>query len=154
MNDNDVLTVCEIKVSYQPKIKASDRPVMQTSQDLYKLFIDKVFDPDTIELKEFFKVALLNSACKLLGVHHLSEGGSCQTIVDIKHIMQAAILANAKDIVLCHNHPSGSLYPSSEDDLVTRKVQEACNIMGFTLMDHLIIASEKYYSYADEGRLL
>jgi DNA repair protein RadC len=66
MNDNDVLTVCEIKVSYQPKIKPSQRPVMKCSKDLYQLFIDKVFDPETIELKESFKVALLNTGNKLL----------------------------------------------------------------------------------------
>jgi DNA repair protein RadC len=153
MND-ETLRVSEVKITYSPKVKPSERPLLNSSSGIYKLLVEnEVFDPLTIEYREFFKVLLLNSANRLLGITHLSEGCIDQTIVDIRHIMQAAILANATGIVLCHNHPSGNLQPSLSDDRMTEKVREACNIFSIRLTDHLIISSENYYSYADEGRL-
>ncbi|MDR1865547.1 MAG: JAB domain-containing protein [Bacteroidales bacterium] len=157
MNDktsSEALTVCEVKISYRPAVKPSERPLLNNSSGIYKLLVEnEVFDPSTIEYREFFKVLLLNSANRLLGITHLSEGCIDQTIVDIRHIMQAAILANATGIVLCHNHPSGNLQPSPPDDSMTENVRKACNIFSIRLTDHLIISSENYYSYADEGRL-
>ena len=90
---------------------------------------------------------------RVLGVSHISEGGIDRINVDIRHIMQVAILSNATGIVLCHNHPSGNLRPSGNDDRATRQIKEACKIFDISLIDHLIISSENYYSYIDEGRL-
>ena len=151
---NEVLTVCEVEISYRPKVKACDRPRLISSADIYKFIMESgIFDSSTIEYKEFFKIILLNNANRVLGVSHLSEGGISQTIVDVRHIMQTAILSNAVSMVICHNHPSGHLQPSINDDRSTRQIEAACKIFNISLIDHLIISSENYYSYADEGRL-
>jgi DNA repair protein RadC len=152
--NNEIPTVCEVKINYSPKVKLSQRPDISCSKDIYRLLTENsVFDPATIEHREFFKVLLLNSANKLLGVTHLSEGSTSEVVVDVRHIMQAAILANATGIALCHNHPSGNLQPSAADDRITLKIKKACELMDISLTDHLVISSEKYYSYADEGRI-
>jgi DNA repair protein RadC len=152
--NNDILTVCEVKIKYSPKVKPSERPEITCSKDIYRLLTkNRIFDPATIEHREFFKVLLLNRANKLLGVTHLSEGSNGAAVIDIRHIMQAAVLANAAGIILCHNHPSGNFRPSAADDRITLKIKKACELMDISLTDHLVISSESYYSYADEGRI-
>lgn len=68
-------------------------------------------------------------------------------------IMQSALLCNATCIMLCHNHPSGNLNPSRDDDKLTEKIRKACEIMRIYLMDHLIISENGYYSYRERGRI-
>ncbi|NDW09327.1 RadC family protein [Dysgonomonas sp. 520] len=148
----NLFTVNEVKLSYKTKQKASERPKVLSSESVYKLLLN-CFDADTIEFREYFKVLLLNRANQVLGVFNISEGGISETVVDIRLILQSAILSNASGIVLSHNHPSGNLNPSQSDDNMTRKVIEACKIMDISLLDHVIITSESYYSYADEGKL-
>jgi hypothetical protein len=100
---NEVLTACEVKISYQPKIKPHDRPFINSSRSIYEFLMEsRVFDPLTIEYKEFFKVILLNNAMRVLGVLHLSEGGIDLIVVDVRHIMQAAILSNSTGIAISH----------------------------------------------------
>ena len=152
--NNPIPTVCEVKISYRPTVKPNERPVLRSSQDIYRLLTDsQVFSPDAIEHREFFKALLLNSANRMLGVMHLSEGGTDSTVVDISHIMQGAILANTKALVLCHNHPSGNCNPSAQDDIITNQVKQACTLFSIRILDHLIISPYAYYSYADEGRI-
>jgi DNA repair protein RadC len=152
---NEIMTVCEVKINYLPKVKPSQRPSLSCAEDIYRLLVENVvFPPASIEHREFFKAMLLNNANKLLGIIHLSEGGVDATVVDIRHIMQAVILANAGKLVLCHNHPSGITSPSTADDKLTTRIKNACDIMNINLVDHIIISSESYYSYADQGRLL
>jgi DNA repair protein RadC len=149
-----ICTVSEVKISYRPEVRPSERPTITCPADMYRLLRENgVFAPEAIEHREFFKVLLLNRANRLLGISHLSEGGIHEAVVDIRHIMQAAILSNASQIALCHNHPSGNLKPSAQDDRVTKRVKEACDIFDISLTDHLVVSSESYYSYADEGRI-
>lgn len=75
------------------------------------------------------------------------------TVVDVRLILQTALLAHSSNIIIAHNHPAGGLTPSSLDDAVTKKMKEAAKLMDITLYDHLIVTSDNYYSYADEGRL-
>jgi DNA repair protein RadC len=151
---SEVLTVCEVKINYFPKVKPSERPVLKSSADIYEMLVEsRVFPPETIEYKEYFKVILFNQACKVLGISHISEGGTSHVPVDVKHIMQAAILSNATGMALCHNHPSGNCQPSHQDNSVTAKIKDACKVMDINLLDHIIISPENYYSYADEGRI-
>jgi DNA repair protein RadC len=88
-----------------------------------------------------------------LGIVDIASGGSEGVFVDIKRIMQAAILSNASSIVLSHNHPSINTKRSPQDDAVTMKVKNACEIFGIKLFDHLIITPYDYYSYADNEML-
>ena len=83
--------VCEVKLTYKSKIKASEREKILSAENAYKILLS-VFDSETIQYKEFFKVILMNRANKVLGVCHISEGGLNETSADIRIIMQAAIL--------------------------------------------------------------
>ena len=120
--------VSEVKLSYKTKVKASERPNVRNSKASYDILL-RHFDDDIIEYTESMKMLLLNRAKKVLGVMDISEGGTAGTTADIKIIMQCALLGNADGIILCHNHPSGTLQPSSEDIIVTQKVKSACNVI-------------------------
>ena len=144
--------VCEVKLTYKSKIKASERKQILSSTDAYSILLS-VFEAETIQYREFFKVILMNKANRVLGICPISEGGINETSADIRIIMQAAILGNASGIILAHNHPSGNTKPSLQDDQITQKIREISQLIGITLLDHLIITDESYYSYADEGRI-
>ena len=148
----NLFNVSEVKLTYKTKQKASERPQIKDSKTTYNLLL-KCFDADTIELKESFKVLLLNRGNKVLGIMNVSEGGISGTIVDARLIMQSVILSNATQIIMAHNHPSGNLTPSADDCFITKRVKQACNLMDIELLDSLIITPESYYSYADNGRL-
>ena len=144
------LRASEVTLHYSPKVKASERIKINTSEDIYKL-MKSFFDEDTIQHREFFKVLLLNNGNKVLGVYPHSIGGVVATIADTRLILQAAILANATSIVLLHSHPSGNLFPSVQDRKLTKCIKDAALLMDIKVIDHLIIGSEGYYSFCDEG---
>ena len=150
----NVLKVCDVKLTYKTKVKSSERPVIQNSEDIYRLLVDHVYNEGTIQYKEYLKLILLNNSSKVLGVSNISEGGITETSADIRIIMQAAILGNATRIILAHNHPSGSLKPSTVDNLLTERVKNAAKLFNITLLDHIIVTDSGYYSYLDEGRIL
>jgi DNA repair protein RadC len=83
----------------------------------------------------------------------VSTGGSASTIVDVKMVFQKAVEANAPCLILCHNHPSGNCFPSGEDLKITKKLQEGAKLLDIQILDHIIVADNDYYSFADEGML-
>lgn len=145
--------VCEVTISYKPKVKAANRYIIHSSVDAYRLLMQQAFKPETVEYKEFLKLVLLNKSNRVLGIATISEGGMDSTIVDVRLVLQTALLAHSTAIILAHNHPSGGLAPSGHDDGITRRVKEAARMVDIVLHDHLIVAEEGYYSYKDEGRL-
>ncbi|WP_409415748.1 JAB domain-containing protein [Flavobacterium sp. PS2] len=145
-------TVSEIELIYKTKVKNSERPQIKSSKDAYKLALS-AWDYNKIELFEQFKVLLMNQAQKGLGIYEISSGGITGTIVDLRLIFSAALKANATSLIMIHNHPSGNLTASEADKQITRKVKEAGRLLDITLLDSLIITSESYYSFADEGAL-
>ena len=149
-----ILKVCDVKLTYNTKVKSSERPVIHNSEDIYRLLVDHVYNEGMIQHKEYLKLILLNNSSKVLGVSNISEGGITETSADIRIIMQAAILGNATRIILAHNHPSGSLKPSTVDNLLTEKVKNAAKLFNITLLDHIIVTDSGYCSYLDEGRVL
>lgn len=146
----DWTRVAEIEIMYKSKVKPSERPVVNCSADIYNLLLG-IWDPNTLELQEQFKVILLNKRNKVLGVYNASSGGICGTVADPKLILVTAIKAGACSIVLSHNHPSGSAKPSQADKDLTRKIAEAARYLDMLVLDHLIITTEGYFSFADEG---
>jgi DNA repair protein RadC len=98
-------------------------------------------------------VMYLNRANKVLGVYMMSKGGVSGTVADPRLILAVALKTAACNIVLCHNHPSGNLKPSRQDEELTSKIKEAGRYMDIKVMDHLIIGEDYYYSFADEGML-
>lgn len=145
--------VSELTISYKPKVKSSDRYFIRFSKDAYDLLKREGFNDDILEYKEYFKLVLLNHSNKVLGITTISEGGMDSTVVDVRLVLQTALLAHSSNIILAHNHPAGVLYPSTLDNMITQKIKEAAKLMDIKLYDHLIVTSEGYYSYADEGRL-
>lgn len=152
MIDNGLLKVAEVELIYKTKVKASERPKITCSKDAYKLFLE-TWDENKIELVEQFKVLLLNRGNRVLGIYEVSTGGITGTVADIRLIFAAALKANSIYIMLCHNHPSSNLTPSRADDQMTAKFKEAGKYLDITVLDHLIVSKEGYYSYADEGVL-
>jgi DNA repair protein RadC len=102
---------------------------------------------------EEFWVLILNRANVLISFRQISDGGITGTVVDIRRIFKLALEFSGTSIILAHNHPSGNLYPSEADKLLTRKIKEAGEVMDIHVRDHLIISSDGYYSFADEGQL-
>lgn len=150
---DSIMNVAEVQLSYKSNVKSSTRYKINSSQDAYEL-LAKYFPDDTIEYKESFKVVLLNQSNKVLGIVPISEGRISATYVDVRLILQAALLANATQVILAHNHPSGSMKPSTLDDALTEKVRKVAELMEIHVADHIILSPEKeYYSYHDEGRL-
>lgn len=145
--------VCEVKLTYSNKVKASERLALKQSNEVYTFLRDYVFNPDTIEFRESFKLILLNGANKILGFSTISDGGLNSTVADVRMVMQAALLSNASSMIIAHNHPSGQLFPSEEDKQLTNKIRSASDILNIRLFDHVIVTSEGYFSFADEGRI-
>lgn len=143
--------VSELTLSYSPKTRPSERKEVSSSRDAHVLFMENW---EGIEHHESFKVLTLNKANKVLGMAVISIGGVDSTVVDPKIIMQYALLCNASSIILAHNHPSGKLFPSDSDIRLTEKIKRAAEVLDMKCLDHLIICSEdRYYSFADEGKL-
>jgi len=140
----------EIQLIYKSKVRASERPTVNSSRRAYDV-LKSSWDEGRIELVEQFKILLLNTAKKVLGIFEVSTGGSDYVPVDIRVVFAAALKTNASGIVLAHNHPSGSLKPSTADIDLTKKLADGGNLLGIRVLDHLILTSEGYYSFMDEG---
>ena len=126
-----------------------ERPVVLSSRDVYQWLHPLMCDLPTEECW----VLLLNQANKLIDKVRISIGGLNATAVDVRCILREALLKRASSIALCHNHPSGSIRPSREDDLLTQQVAQASECMNIRLVDHVILTDGAFYSYADEGRI-
>jgi len=145
---NNTFKVPEFIIKLDSKVKASERIKIESSKDTYKVF-KEVFDADTIDWTETMIILALSNSNKVLGFYKLSSGGQTGVICDPKIVFQFALLSNASNIILAHNHPSGTLQPSKADKVITEKIKEAGKLLDIKLLDHLIITSEGYYSFAD-----
>lgn len=145
--------VSEVQLRYKSKVKASKRIRVTDSKEAYKVLKSIAEFNENIEYKEMFYLMLLSINNKILSVIKISEGGTSGSIVDIKILMQAALLQNAIGIIISHNHPSGNTQPSKQDIETTREIEKACGFFKIKLHDHLIITDESYYSFADQGML-
>ena len=102
---------------------------------------------------EEFWILLMNQNHRLIKKLRISHGGITEVSVDIRIIMREAVLANATILAVCHNHPSGNLRPSEQDNQLTYALQQACNLMRIHLMDHVILTDGAYFSYHETGRI-
>lgn len=126
-----------------------ERRTIVSSKDVYECLHPLMCDLPTEECW----VLLLNQASKLIEKVKISTGGLNSTAVDVRCVLREALLKRSSALALCHNHPSGSIRPSREDDLLTRKVNQACECMNIRFVDHVILTDGAFYSYADEGRI-
>jgi DNA repair protein RadC len=151
-NEKRLYQVAEIQLTYKSNVKPSLRPKICTSKDAFNI-LKESWDESRIEFVEQFKVMLTNRAQKVLGILEVSTGGVSGTVADPKVIFAAAIKASASGFILAHNHPSGNLTPSQADIDLTRKMKEGGKLLEIQLLDHLIVTTEGYYSFTDEGHI-
>ena len=144
--------VAEVELIYKTKVKASERPKVIHSKDVYHIFKDS-WDENKIDFIEQFKIMLLNRSNRVLGIYEVSTGGITGTVADPRVIIAAALKANAVSIALCHNHPSGEIKPSRQDQELTQKIKNGAQFLDIQVIDHVIITTESYYSFSDEGLL-
>lgn len=128
---------------------ALERPKITGSKDAFEILKGDLMD---IQHEEFW-LLLLNRANRVLKKHRISSGGIHGTVADPKIIFKIALEEPASGIIVAHNHPSGNLTASQQDIELTKKLKEAGKLLEIQLLDHLIIAGKKYYSFADEGIL-
>ncbi len=102
---------------------------------------------------EIFAVVFLNNANRITHFEIISRGGLTQTVADPRVIVKKALDANARSIIICHNHPSGNLTPSKSDETITLQIKQAALLFDIKLLDHLIVSEDGYYSFADEGKM-
>ena len=132
-NESDVLTKAKIA----------------SSKDAFDIFNSLTGD---LFYEEFW-IILLNKANKVLKKVRISEGGISGTVVDPKKIFKIALDNHCSSIILGHNHPSGNTQPSEADNKITKKIKDCGILLDMAVLDHVIVAGDRYYSYADEGTL-
>lgn len=144
--------VSEVELTYKNNVPYNQRQKISNSQGAYEI-LTNLFPENTMDYRETFIVLYLNRANQVLGYSVISQGGTSNTTVDIKMVIQTALLANASCIMLAHNHPSGNVQPSSDDNRITKRIMEAAKLFDITVLDHLIITNENYYSFTDNGNI-
>lgn len=143
-----IIAACELGKRRQAE-GPEQRHMLSTATRIYNYMHPLMQDLDTEE----FWVLLLNQNHKLIKSVKIAHGGITEVSVDVRIIMREAVLANATILAVCHNHPSGSLAPSRQDDALTQTIQRACDTMRLRLIDHVIITDGAYFSYHESGKL-
>lgn len=130
-------------------VEAFDKLVVSNSRDVAAHLRSLLRDQHA----EVFAVLYLSQSNRIRHFQILSEGGITGTVADPRLIVKKALEVNALHLILCHNHPSGNLQPSQADQLLTHKIKEAARLFDISVLDHIIVSEEGYYSFADEGAL-
>lgn len=125
------------------------RKTITSPEDAADIFIAQLGDLG----HEEFWVLLLNQSNKIMGTEKVSQGGIAETPVDVRLLMKKVLDTQSTAIIVSHNHPSGNLQPSQSDIHLTEKIKKACALFDVRLLDHLVIANNEYYSFANEGLL-
>jgi len=134
--------------------RRKDADVFNNSQIKGSKDVADFFQPILGDLNhEEFWVMLLNRGNKILDTFMVSQGGISGTVIDVRLILKRAIEKLASSIILCHNHPSGTMQASDADQNITKKISESAQIMDITVLDHIVIGQNQYLSFADEGML-
>ena len=129
--------------------EATELPRITSSKSIFE-----IMQPIIGELPhEEFWIIYLNNSNKIIHKEQLSKGGLTGTLVDVRLVFKKAIELNATGIILCHNHPSGKLQPSSADISITSKLKQAGETLDIKVLDHLIVTENDYFSFADENIL-
>ena len=143
-----ILAACELGKRRQMETP-EERPDLGTATLIYNHMHPVLQDEDVEE----FWILLMNQNHRLIKKIRIARGGISEVSVDVRIIIREAVLANATMMAVCHNHPSGSLRPSSMDNDLTYAIQKACSLMRIKFLDHVIITDGAYYSYHEKGRI-
>lgn len=142
-----IMAACELGRRRASEHVASER--MTSSERIAAYFRPKLQDLPHEECH----VMLLSNALNFMTSRLIGKGGIAGSAADVRLVLHEALVGNAPNIALCHNHPSGSLRPSQADEQLTKSLVAACKVMNINLIDHIIVSHEGYYSFNDEGKL-
>ena len=142
-----ILAACELGKRRQRETP-EERPDLGTATRIYNHMHPIMQDLDVEE----FWLLMLNQNYRLIKKIRISHGGITETAVDIRIIMKEAVLTNCTILAVCHNHPSGNLSPSKQDEELTRTIRRACEAMRIHFLDHVIITDGHYYSFHEQGK--
>lgn len=131
------------------KMKWEQSQQITNSADAYKRMYPLLANLQTEECWGIF----LNQASRPIKIQRISKGGISGTVVDVRLVIKEALMCGASALILVHNHPSGNIRPSRQDDNLTKEVSKAAEFLNIRMMDHVIVTDGKFFSYADEGRL-
>ncbi|WP_299216999.1 JAB domain-containing protein [uncultured Dokdonia sp.] len=149
--DLDIPLCQEVQIHYKRPVYDVAKKI-STSQSAEIIFRDFA-DTDRLDYKEFFFVMLLTNANQVIAISEISIGCTNGTLVNTKEVIQLALLTNTSGVIIAHNHPSGELKKSASDDTITQRIKGALGLLDMTLLDHIILTTESYVSFADEGWL-
>lgn len=126
-----------------------EKRISISGPDDVNALVSEIFDPD----KEHLYAVLLNTKNQVIQVHLVSVGTLNQNLVHPREVLKPAIVASAANIIVTHNHPTGDPHPSNEDIELTRRLNEACNVVGISLLDHVIVGNGtgRFYSLKESG---
>ncbi len=130
-------------------LRSPERITIRSSKDIADYLKNLLQDHN----HEVFAIVFLNRANRIKHFEIISKGGITGTVADPRIILKKALEAEATAIVLTHNHPSGNLQPSRADEEITLKIKQAAELFDITVLDHIIVSEDGYYSFADEGRI-
>ena len=128
---------------------AEKAPDLSTATYIYNYMHPRI---GMLDVEEFW-VIYLNQHYRLIQAKRISYGGLSEVLVDVRIIIREAVLCNATIVVVCHNHPSGSLSPSKIDCDLTNSIKRACELMRLLFLDHVIVTDGAYYSFHEQGRI-
>ena len=141
-----IMAACELGKRRQME-SPEKRPELSTATRIYNHMHPVMQDLDVEE----FWILLMNQDHRLIKKMRIAHGGISEVSVDVRIIIREAVLCNATILAVCHNHPSGNLRPSPQDNQLTQSIMNACQVMRIHFMDHVIITDGHYYSYHEEG---
>lgn len=143
-----IMAACELGKRRQMETP-EERPDLGTATKIYNHMHPLLQDCDVEE----FWLLLMNQNQRLIRQTRIARGGITEVSVDIRLIMREAVVNNATILAVCHNHPSGNLRPSQDDNNLTSSINQACSLMRIHFLDHVIITDGAYFSYHETGRL-
>lgn len=149
VQEQNPFKVAEVEISYKSNYNITERPQINSSHEAYKILMQH-WRLGSIEHLEEFKVILLNTNNRVLGIVDISVGGVSGTLADPRIIFAVALKTNTSKMILSHNHPSGNTHPSDADKKLTQKLKDGGKLLDIEVCDHIIVTNYSYYSFADE----
>lgn len=143
-----ILATLEIARRYREEKGGEERLQLTDSKSVYEYIKYDLWDLN----HEEFWIITLNRAKRITGRFQISQGGTASTDVDIKILLKTALQQLADCIIAVHNHPSGNIQPSRQDDIITENIRKGCSAIGIPLLDHIIVSRYGYFSYMDNGK--
>ncbi len=145
-----VTIVAALELGYRRiQSQVPEKVKIQSSHETFKIIYENLAD---LSYEEFW-VIYLNARNTVLRKECISTGGFTESSVDVRKIFKIALENNATNIILAHNHPSGSIYPSHQDETLTEKIKACGEVLSISVLDHIVVGENFYYSFADECKL-